>query len=206
MAKAVPPRNLFSKIQSFGGSTSHFRTSMQRLSQTLIEMMEAIICEVLSHRRVYPSDLFESCKKHGVGTIQSRHPELKQYIRDFLDGIYDDLHNGNLKSVRMIVYEADVIPIESFVFRLDIIGQHARNQSDNTQDVTALDTFFSTCIRRIHNSDQYLRATPSGADRTFRLFCELKGQDSHPGSYLNGVPWIMAMEEETELRYSQIIH
>ncbi|KAJ3208697.1 hypothetical protein HDU67_006603 [Dinochytrium kinnereticum] len=73
--------------------------------------------------------LFEACKKRGLIVQKCRHPELNLYIREFLDAVGEDMLQGNLRRIKVVIYEADAVPVESYVFQLDIMMEHLTYQT-----------------------------------------------------------------------------
>eukprot|EP00656_Telonema_subtile_P014176 TRINITY_DN17228_c0_g1_i3.p1 TRINITY_DN17228_c0_g1~~TRINITY_DN17228_c0_g1_i3.p1 ORF type:complete len:106 (+),score=24.72 TRINITY_DN17228_c0_g1_i3:75-392(+) len=52
--------------------------------QDFMDFLEVAFHTILFSRQIYPKEVFEKRKRYGIPVWMSRHPELNQYISDFI--------------------------------------------------------------------------------------------------------------------------
>ncbi|TEB38907.1 DNA-binding protein [Coprinellus micaceus] len=83
------------------------------------EFIEVAIHTILYVRQVYPPDLFIRRKKYDTPVFQSRHPALNEYISGAVKAVGEEMAQGTVEKVVVIVKNKEQVALERFIFSID---------------------------------------------------------------------------------------
>lgn len=83
--------------------------------QAVSTLLEVTLHTLLCVRGVYPPSTFARRRAHGVPVYQSRHPEVRSYIANVVQGLSKDLELGLLRRVTVVIKAMDGLPLERFI-------------------------------------------------------------------------------------------
>jgi len=103
--------------------------SLFQLADLICEFLEVAIHQILFVRSIYPKELFERKRKYTNAVVwMSRHPELNDYIADFLQGLNPFLQSGLVEKVAVLIKNNEEETIERFVFDMAFQQQQQQQQ------------------------------------------------------------------------------
>lgn len=83
--------------------------------QAVSTLLEVTLHTLLCVRGVYPPSTFARRRAHGVPVYQSRHPDVRSYIANVVQGLSKDLELGLLRRVTVVIKAMDGLPLERFI-------------------------------------------------------------------------------------------
>ncbi|GAV01498.1 hypothetical protein RvY_12202-2 [Ramazzottius varieornatus] len=88
--------------------------------ELLCEFFEIAIHNILFYRELYPSSLFERMKKYGVVVWIARHPAIKDYVENCINGMKPLLYQQKIYTLYIAVIEPlHNTPVERFGFQIN---------------------------------------------------------------------------------------
>mmetsp|Transcript_14276 Transcript_14276/g.36839 ORF Transcript_14276/g.36839 Transcript_14276/m.36839 type:complete len:202 (+) Transcript_14276:227-832(+) len=129
----------------------------ERALQHLMDFLEAAIHQILYIRGVYPDELFERRRLHGVLVMQSRHPDLNEYIMQVLKSLQPHIARDEVDEIAVVVKDSSGTPCERFTFQMCAVEAAAAEMSlANVQDG------LRSLLRKVCVADTALAPPPSG--------------------------------------------
>ena len=97
------------------------------------EMLGVAIHELLYVRKLYPMEVFESCRYLGIEVHAARHPTLSNYIDHMLDVSVPALCDGGADALYFVIMEGDGeevdgVVVERYTFEFDVDHVHEQNE------------------------------------------------------------------------------
>ncbi|KAI3615354.1 mitotic spindle checkpoint horma domain-containing protein [Moniliophthora roreri] len=168
----------------------------------ITEFIEVAIHTILYVRQVYPADLFVRRKKYDTPVYQSRHPALNEYISGAVKAIGQELIQGNVEKVVVVIKDKDQLALERFIFSVDTMIQvEAFNKDTSVDDAmapAALGQYFRSFLVKLNFIEASLGQMFLGDDVSFAIVMELK--DNKIPTRQNPTepaPWIPADTQHT---------
>ncbi|CAI9760333.1 unnamed protein product [Fraxinus pennsylvanica] len=100
------------------------QTPQGESAQILVEFLEVAITSIVFLKGVYPNGAFERRRYMNLVVHKARHPELNEYIRSAVNGLLPFIQKGLVERVAVIFFKDDKVPIERFVFKLNVNQSH----------------------------------------------------------------------------------
>ncbi|KAF7793389.1 hypothetical protein EIP86_004501 [Pleurotus ostreatoroseus] len=161
----------------------------------ITEFIEAAVHTILYVRQIYPAELFVRRKKFNTPVFQSRHPTLNEYISEAVKAVGDELENGNVDKVVVVIKDKDDGPLERFVFAVEnMIQVEAFNKDTSVEGAmtpAVLGQYFRSFLVKLCMIETQLGHLCLGDDVTFAIVLEL--QDNKAPSVSHGKeppPWV----------------
>lgn len=112
--------------------------------------VEVAIHTILYVRQVYPAEIFVRRKKYNTPVFQSRHPALNEYISGAIKAVADELVQGNVDKVIVVIKNREDVALERFIFALqNVIQVEAYNKETGYAtftDTTSVFLRISICL------------------------------------------------------------
>jgi len=89
----------------------------------IAEFIEVAIHTILYVRQVYPPDIFIRRKKYETPVYQSRHPALNEYITGAVKAVRDELEQGNVEKIIVVIKDKNQAALERFIFSVEHMVQ-----------------------------------------------------------------------------------
>lgn len=172
-----------------------FQTFVGVFSDFLIVAIHTILYE----RDIYPRESFLSAKKYNYSVRQSRHPKVCQWITDAVAAVQTELLKGTVDRVALVIYSAQDMPLERFVFdlsRFPFVPKEYHftpmsRTTDDGEDVAVLprvdlEEQMRATMSRLSSCRSRLKPLPENC--TFTLAIELRDNTSPPIGHPQ--PWI----------------
>ncbi|GJV68584.1 elongation factor 2 [Tanacetum coccineum] len=86
----------------------------------LVEFLEVAITEIIFLKGIYPSGAFERRRYMNLVVHTARHPQLHHYIQHSLNSLVPHIQQGLVERVAAIFFNRDKIPIEKFMFKINV--------------------------------------------------------------------------------------
>ncbi|KAF9460097.1 DNA-binding protein [Collybia nuda] len=174
-----------------------------RTIRGISEFIEVAIHTILYVRQVYPQDLFVRRKKYDTPVFQSRHPALNDYISGAVKAIADELIQGNVDKVVVVIKDKDHVPLERFIFSVEnMIAVESFNKDTAIEDAMsseALGKYFRAFLVKLNMIESQLSIlNTTSSDVSFAIILELKGNavpTARDGQ--DPPPWIPANVQDT---------
>lgn len=96
------------------------QTPQGESARILVEFLEVAITSIVFLKGVYPNGAFERRRYMNLVVHKARHPELNEYIRSAVNGLLPFIQKGLVERVAVIFFKDDKVPIERFVFKLNV--------------------------------------------------------------------------------------
>ncbi|EAU92778.2 hypothetical protein CC1G_01823 [Coprinopsis cinerea okayama7 len=149
--------------------------------------LEVAIHTILYVRQVYPPDLFVRRKKYETPVYQSRHPALNEYISGAVKAVSDEMAQGTVEKVVVVIKNKEQVPLERFIFSIDnMIEVESFNKSTGVVDAMtakSLVQYFRSFLIKLcmieaslgqmelgESSRRYFVRYPSGTQGSGRTF------------------------------------
>lgn len=103
--------------------------------KVIAEFLEVAFHNILYVRGVYPSDLFESCKKYDVPIFRSRHVLLTSYISGVVSQVVEEISKGLVNKLILAIQDGTnppYEPLEHFVFDFQYLVDPITNFEDES--------------------------------------------------------------------------
>nr|GEW64643.1 DNA polymerase zeta processivity subunit [Tanacetum cinerariifolium] len=86
----------------------------------LVEFLQVAITEIIFLKGIYPSGAFERRRYMNLVVHTARHPQLHHYIQHSLNSLVPHIQQGLVERVAVIFFNRDKIPIEKFMFKINV--------------------------------------------------------------------------------------
>ncbi|CAA2997554.1 DNA polymerase zeta processivity subunit isoform X2 [Olea europaea var. sylvestris] len=96
------------------------QTPQGQSARVLVEFLEVAITSIVFLKGVYPNGAFERRRYMNMVVHRARHPELYEYIHSAVNGLLPFIQKGLVERVAVIFFKEDKVPIERFVFKLNV--------------------------------------------------------------------------------------
>ncbi|KAL2523873.1 DNA polymerase zeta processivity subunit [Abeliophyllum distichum] len=96
------------------------QTPQGESARILVEFLEVAITSIVFLKGIYPSGAFERRRYMNLVVHKARHPELNEYIHSAVNGLLPFIQKGMVERVAVIFFKDDKVPIERFVFKLNV--------------------------------------------------------------------------------------
>ncbi|KAK6133085.1 hypothetical protein DH2020_033124 [Rehmannia glutinosa] len=93
---------------------------LEEIARILVEFLEVAITSVVFLKGIYPRGAFERRRYLNVVVHKARHPQLNEYIHSAVNGLLPFIDKGLVDRVAVIFFVDDGVPIERFVFKLNV--------------------------------------------------------------------------------------
>ncbi|KAG2022969.1 hypothetical protein CC2G_000678 [Coprinopsis cinerea AmutBmut pab1-1] len=168
----------------------------------ITEFIEVAIHTILYVRQVYPPDLFVRRKKYETPVYQSRHPALNEYISGAVKAVSDEMAQGTVEKVVVVIKNKEQVPLERFIFSIDnMIEVESFNKSTGVVDAMtakSLVQYFRSFLIKLCMIEASLGQMELGDDISFAILLELKDQAAPSASQTKDPPpWIPAEAQHT---------
>eukprot|EP00037_Helgoeca_nana_P019120 m.185412 g.185412 ORF g.185412 m.185412 type:complete len:205 (+) comp24728_c0_seq2:345-959(+) len=136
---------------------NHPSSPKDRAVEHLIDFLEAAVHQILYLRAVYPADLFERKKLYGIPVMQSRHPDLNEYIIQVLKSLQPHIGRDEVEEIAVVLKDRDGVPCERFCFQMCAVDGAA---DELGQDV--VEEGLRSLLRKVCVADTALAAPLEG--------------------------------------------
>uniref|UniRef100_J3MUU7 HORMA domain-containing protein n=1 Tax=Oryza brachyantha TaxID=4533 RepID=J3MUU7_ORYBR len=93
---------------------------MSQIAQVIVDFLEVAVSCVVFLKGFYPPRAFERRRYMNVVVQKSVHPQLAGYIHSATSGLLPFIQKGLVERVLVIFYDKAHVPVEKFVFRLEV--------------------------------------------------------------------------------------
>ncbi|TPX50692.1 hypothetical protein SeLEV6574_g00756 [Synchytrium endobioticum] len=167
------------------------------LPDTLADLLQVAVHQILYARHVYPPQLFERVAKYGAALRQSRMPDVNVYIAEFCAGIKSDLEKGTVAGVHVVIVDTvRAEPVERFTFQMDRLGYDA----STGWTCADKDIQFMSLCQKLLVADCFMSRPTK--DCTFVLYVEYRDKTSRPTPSSGLAPtnsWILAEDKSMRM-------
>ncbi|KAL1748974.1 DNA-binding protein [Schizophyllum fasciatum] len=147
--------------------------------------------------------LFVRRKKYDTPVFQSRHPGLNEYISGAVKAVGEELVQGTVSKVVVVIKDKDNEPLERFIFALEsMIEVEAFNKDtsvENAMRPAALSQYFRSFLVKLNMIEAQLGQMYLGDDVSFAIVLELKDDRAPSAAIEKGdpPPWLPADGQHT---------
>ncbi|TFK30884.1 DNA-binding protein [Coprinopsis marcescibilis] len=168
----------------------------------ITEFIEVAIHTILYVRQVYPPDLFVRRKKYETPVYQSRHPTLNEYISGAVKAIGEEINQGTVEKVVVVIKNKEQVPLERFIFSIEnMIEVETFNKSTNVENAmspNSLVQYFRSFLIKLCMIESSLGQMELGDDVSFAILLELRDKVAPSTSQTKDPPpWIPAETQHT---------
>jgi len=168
----------------------------------IAEFIEVAIHTILYVRQVYPPDIFVRRKKYETPVHQSRHPALNEYISGAVKAVRDELEQGNIEKIIIVIKDQNQVALERFIFSVEHMIQveaFDKNASvENAMTPGGLAQYFRSFLIKINMIESVLGQLELGDDISFAIVLELKENTVPTVSHTKDPPpWVPAEPQHT---------
>ncbi|KAJ3530093.1 hypothetical protein NMY22_g8720 [Coprinellus aureogranulatus] len=166
----------------------------------IAEFIEIAIHTILYVRQIYPPDLFIRRKKYDTPVFQSRHPALNEYIAGAVKAVEDEMTQGAVEKVVVVIKNKEHVPMERFIFSIENMievpsfNKGAKLRIDGAMTASSLTQYFRSFLTKLSMVECQLGQMYLGDNVSFAILLELRDdaapQDDPP-------PWIPADTQQT---------
>ncbi|KAI0735013.1 DNA-binding protein [Earliella scabrosa] len=180
---------------------AHAPLSFNQAVRGIAEFIEVAIHTILYVRQVYPAELFVRRRKYDTPVFQSRHPALNEYIAGAVRAISEELAQGNVDKVVVVIKSPDEKPLERFIFAVRNTLQVESFNKDTSVEgaitVASLGQYFRSFLVKLSMIEAQLGLL-SVDDLSFAILIELQ-DDKAPTTTddKDPPPWIPANTQHT---------
>ncbi|KAF9056132.1 DNA-binding protein [Panaeolus papilionaceus] len=177
--------------------------SFNQLVHAIAEFIEVAIHTILYVRQVYPADIFVRRKKYNTAVYQSRHPALNEYITGAIKAVQEELAQGKIEKVVIVIKDKEQTAMERFIFSLDtIINVEGFNKDTSVEEgitFSSLAQYFRSFILKLSLIEAQIGQMYLGDDVSFAIVIELKDGEVPRMSINDKEPpsWIPAVAQHT---------
>ncbi|KAK7041692.1 hypothetical protein VNI00_008981 [Paramarasmius palmivorus] len=176
--------------------------TFNQTARGITEFIEVAIHTILYVRQVYPADIFVRRKKYDTPVFQSRHPALNEYISGAVKAIGEELIQGNVEKIVVVIKDKDQLALERFIFSVDTMIQVETFNKDTSVDdamsPAALGQYFRSFLVKLNFIEASLGQMYLGDDVSFAIVLELKdGKSPTQKNSKEPAPWIPAESQHT---------
>ncbi|EGG05869.1 uncharacterized protein MELLADRAFT_87700 [Melampsora larici-populina 98AG31] len=172
-----------------------FNETIKPDSVDLSKKVEVAFHNILYVRGVYPSDLFESCKKYDVPIFRSRHVLLTSYISGVVSQVVEEISKGFVNKLILAIQDATTPPyepLEHFVFDFQYLVDPITNFEDESdrdiRPMTGVGTLADAHVHlraflmKINQCNKQITELPQRGSLTWTTFLELNDPTKEPVS------------------------
>ncbi|KAF2723900.1 DNA-binding protein [Polychaeton citri CBS 116435] len=154
---------------------------------------------VLYERSIYPQSTFLSTRKYNFAVRQSRHPKVCEWIHDAVTAVEEEILNGAVEKVSIVIFDKHDRPMERFVFDVSRFPDVPSNELDTPIEqmdgggrklavlpVVDMEEQFRAAMSRLTNCSTSLDPIPGGC--IFTIAVDLKETGEAPLGHPQ--PWI----------------
>ncbi|KAI0801105.1 DNA-binding protein [Fomes fomentarius] len=167
----------------------------------IAEFIEVAVHTILYVRQVYPAELFVRRRKYDTPVFQSRHPALNEYIAGAVRAIADELAEGNVDKVVVVIKAPDEKPLERFIFALrntlEVESYNKDTSVEGAITVASLNQYFRSFLVKLSMIEAQLGQIHLD-DLSFVILIELQDDKAPTASEgKDPPPWIPATTQHT---------
>nr|AAZ14925.1 putative spindle checkpoint protein [Coprinellus disseminatus] len=144
-------------------------------------VVEVAIHTILYVRQIYPPDLFVRRKKYDTPVFQSRHPALNEYISGAVKAVGDEMAQGTVEKVVVVIKNKQQVVMERFIFSVEnMIQVESFNKEANLRSVEgamtalSLTQYFRSFLIKLGMIESHLGQMNLGDDVSFAILLELR--------------------------------
>ncbi|KAK1435557.1 hypothetical protein QVD17_01323 [Tagetes erecta] len=116
--------------------------SPQRVkSLFLAEFLQVAITSIVFLKGIYPIGAFERRRYMNLVVHRARHPQLHRYIHDSLNALVPYFEQGMIERVVVILFNNDKVPVEKFVFKINVNMSNDEMMEDDADLESSLRSF-----------------------------------------------------------------
>ncbi|RXW19166.1 hypothetical protein EST38_g6690 [Candolleomyces aberdarensis] len=101
------------------------------------DFIEVAVHTILYVRQVYPAELFIRRKKYDTPVFQSRHPALNEYISGAIKALSEEMHQGTVEKVVVVIKNKEHVALERFIFAIENMIELGQLNLGELKDGTA---------------------------------------------------------------------
>lgn len=166
------------------------------------EFIEVAIHTILHVRQVYPPDLFIRRKKYDTPVFQSRHPTLNEYISGAIKAVSDEMAQGTVEKVVMVIRNKEHVALERFIFSVENMVEvepfNRGTRIENAMTAKSLVQYFRSFLIKLSMLECQLGQMNLGDDISFAILLELKDKAAPSVSHTTDPPpWVPAETQHT---------
>ncbi|KAI9174922.1 hypothetical protein LWI28_024627 [Acer negundo] len=105
-------------------------------ARILVEFLEVAITSIVFLKGVYPAGAFERRRYMNVVVQRARQPQLRDYIQSSVSGLFPFIRKGLVERVAVIFSNTDNIPVEKYIFKLNINQSCSSNVEEGALEFT----------------------------------------------------------------------
>eukprot|EP00041_Stephanoeca_diplocostata_P011600 m.191851 g.191851 ORF g.191851 m.191851 type:complete len:204 (+) comp18602_c0_seq2:145-756(+) len=144
-------------------------TATEKITDTILEFLEAAVHVILYIRDVYPAQLFEQRTKYGIAIQMSRHPELNTYVSGVLSSLRQYILEGTVNQISVVIQDENLSPQERFNFDIVMMGGATQGMANDRMVRDEL----RGLLQKLSVADTLLSLPPK--DSTFIILAYCKG-------------------------------
>ncbi|KAJ2914277.1 hypothetical protein MD484_g6140, partial [Candolleomyces efflorescens] len=142
------------------------------------DFIEVAIHTILYVRQVYPAELFIRRKKYDTPVFQSRHPALNEYISGAIKALGEEMHQGTVEKVVVVIKNKEHVALERFLFviqnMIDVPSFNKATKVENAMTAKSLIQYFRSFLIKLNMIESQLGQLNLGDDVSFAILLELK--------------------------------
>ncbi|GAB2276469.1 hypothetical protein Dimus_011193 [Dionaea muscipula] len=125
-------------------------------ARIVVEFLEVSVTSILFLKGLYPPGAYERRRYLNLLVHKAIHPGLRDYIYTSVNGLFPFVEKGLIEKVAVIFYGHDNIPLEKFIFKLQV------NQSHGSEvEETQLESSLRSLLVKLSVSDTLTKVLPS---------------------------------------------
>ncbi|KAL5736843.1 hypothetical protein ACOSP7_031296 [Xanthoceras sorbifolium] len=105
-------------------------------ARILVEFLEVAITSIVFYKGVYAAGAFERRRYMNVVVQRARNPQLRDYIHYAVNGLLPFIPKGLVERVAVIFFNTDNIPVEKYIFKLNINRSYSSNVEEGSLEFT----------------------------------------------------------------------
>ncbi|KAK1586465.1 hypothetical protein Q3G72_002855 [Acer saccharum] len=105
-------------------------------ARILVEFLEVAITSIVFLKGVYPAGAYERRRYMNVVVQRARQPQLRDYIQSAVNGLLPFIRKGLVERVAVIFFNTDNIPVEKYIFKLNINQSCGSNVEEGALEFT----------------------------------------------------------------------
>lgn len=169
------------------------------------DFLAVAIHTILYERAIYPRTSFLSARKYNYSVLQSRHPNVCEWINDAIAAVETELLKGTVDRVAVVIYSKQNKPLERFMFdvsqfpvvpageqEVPLRRLDERGEVIDVLPMVDLEEQFRATMSRLANCGSTLKPPPHG--NSFTVAIELKDDGEPPIGHPQ--PWIPAQSNK----------
>nr|XP_010908765.1 DNA polymerase zeta processivity subunit [Elaeis guineensis] len=141
-------------------------------ARVVVEFLEVAITSIVFLKGFYPPGAFERRRYMNVVVHKARHPQLSNYIHSATSDLLPFIEKGLVERVTVIFYDKEHVPVERFVFKLNLNQSYSSKVEENSLEF-ALRAF----LIKLTVAKPVTKPLPSGSSWEITAYFRALAQD-----------------------------